>query len=533
MPSDSTTPIIFISYAHKDDPFKPAGGEVDWLEYVLEFLRPGETTGRYTVWVDLTMMGSANWEPEIEQKLRACDIFILLVSRRSMASKYILNKELPIVRERDARGEPIRIYPVLLTPTPMVGLDNVRDKNIRPRDATPLSGFSGHDRDAQMSKIADEIAKLADAIAASGGPPAGGVSSDTPERASPGQLLVDIGHLPETPYKSLIGRDTELARLDAVWVDRNVNILSLVAEGGAGKSALVNEWLTRLRAENYRGADCVLGYSFYSQGLSERATSADEFLNWALAKLGVKLETNSASAKGEAIAEALMTRRARLVLDGVEPLQHGPGPQAGQLKDQGLRALLRRFAAAPHRAGHSLIVLTSRLAVADIQRFKAGAAPVVDVGKLSDEAGAELLRDNGVWGVDRELKAASRDFGGHPLALTLLASYLGETQNGDVRRRDRIRGLLADADNPRHDHARRVMESYEREWLAGQPTSLAILHLVGLFDRPASGDCLSALRAKPAIPGLTDAVVDLSDEQWRRRALARVAVAVARRPIWP
>ena len=210
MPSNSTTPIIFISYAHKDDPFKPAGGEVDWLEYVLEFLRPGETAGRYTVWVDLTMMGSANWEPEIEQKLRACDIFILLVSRRSMASKYILNKELPIVRERDARGEPIRIYPVLLTPTPMVGLDNVRDKNIRPRDATPLSGFSGHDRDAQMSKIADEIAKLADAIAASGGPPAGGVSSDTPERASPGQLLVDIGHLPETPYKSLIGRDTEL-----------------------------------------------------------------------------------------------------------------------------------------------------------------------------------------------------------------------------------------------------------------------------------------------------------------------------------
>ena len=62
-----------------------------------------------------------------------------------------------------------------------------------------------------------------------------------------------------------------------------------------------------------------------------------------------------------------MTRRALLVLDGVELLQHGPGPQAGQFKDQGLRALLRRFAAAPPRTGHSLIVLTSRLAVT--QRF--------------------------------------------------------------------------------------------------------------------------------------------------------------------
>ena len=167
---------------------------------------------------------------------------------------------------------------------------------------------------------------------------------------------------------------------------------------------MVNEWLTRLQADRYRGADCVLGWSFYSQGSKERATAADAFLDWALAKLDVKVESTSASAKGEAIAEALTKRRALLVLDGVEPLQHGPGPQAGQLKDQGLRALLRRFAAAPPKADHSLIVLTSRLAVADIQRFRTSAAPVVDVESLSDEAGAELLRDNDVWGVDRDLK---------------------------------------------------------------------------------------------------------------------------------
>ena len=240
--------------------------------------------------------------------------------------------------------------------------------------------------------------------------------------------------------------------------------------------------------------------------------------------------TTSASTQGEVIAEALMAQRALLLLDGVEPLQHGPGPQAGQLKDQGLRALLRRFAAAPSRAKHSLIVLTSRLTVADTQRFEKDAAPVIDVERLSDEAGAELLRDNDVWGVDRDLKAASHDFGGHPLALTLLASYLKETQNGDVRRRDRIRGLLADADNPRYDQAWRVMESYEKEWLAGQPILLAILRLVGLFDRPASGNCLRALRAKPPIRGLTDAIVDLSDDQWRR-AVARLRGARLLAPV--
>ena len=55
------------------------------------------------------------------------------------------------------------------------------------------------------------------------------------------------------------------------------------------------------------------------------------------------------------------------------------------------------------------------------------------------------------------------------------------------------------------------MESYGKEWLAGRPVVLAIMRMVGLFDRPASGDCLGHLRAKPAIKGLTDAIVKLSE----------------------
>ncbi len=522
----SAKPIIFISYAHADEPEKPRGEEVQWLSFVMKFLRPAVRSGIFEQWVDRQMRGDAVWESEIEEKLRACDIFVLLVSPSSMASTYIIETEIRIARERRAAGDDLHVYPLLLRPTPKAGLDRVHDFNLRPRDGSPFSGYSLHDREQHMSDAADEIAEIAAEIAAR-------KEAAAPRKsAARAPAFVHISGLPETFYERLVGRDGELARLDQAWSDEKTNILSLVAEGGAGKSALVNEWLTRLQAKAYRGAECVLGWSFYSQGSKERATAADEFLNWALDKLGVKLETVSAAAKGEAIAEALMTRRALLLLDGVEPLQHGPGPQAGQLKDQGLRALLRRFAAAPPRADHSLIVLTSRLAVADIQRFKDGAAPVVDIEKLSDEAGAELLRDNDVWGVDRDLKGASHDFGGHPLALTLLASLLKETQNGDVRRRDHIRGLLADPDNPGHDHARRVMESYETEWLADQPILLAILRLIGLFDRPASADCLEALRAKPAIPGLTDAIVDLNEEEWRR-AVARLREARLLAPVDP
>ena len=472
------------------------------------------------------MPGGTKWNPEIERNLRACDIFILLVSANSMGSNYIIDKELEIALERQSAGDGLHIYPLLVEPTPKAGLDRVRRFNLRPRDAKPLQGYPLAERNQHMTDAADEIAVIADEIATQ----KEAAAPSKPKARAPS--FVHITGLPETFYERLVGRDDELKRLDDAWSDEKTNILSLVAEGGAGKSALVNEWLTRLQAGSYRGADCVLGWSFYSQGSKERPTAADEFLNWALDKLGVKLETASASAKGEAIAEALMTRRALLVLDGVEPLQHGPGPQAGQLKDQGLRALLRRFAAAPPRADHSLIVLTSRLAVADIQRFRTSAAAVVDVESLSDEAGAELLRDNDVWGVDRDLKRASDDFGGHPLALTLLASLIKETQNGDVRRRDHIRGFLADADDPRHGQARRVMESYETEWLAGHPVLLAILHCVGLFDRPASSDCLKALRARPAIRGLTDTLVGLSDDQWRR-AIVRLREVRMLAPVDP
>lgn len=322
--------------------------------------------------------------------------------------------------------------------------------------------------------------------------------------------------LPETGYERLVGRDAELERLDKAWLDAKITILSLIAEGGAGKSALVNEWIKRMQAHNYPGAETVLGWSFFSQGTAERATSAEEFLDWAVEKLGLQPTTNSASAKADAIAEAMMRHRVLLLLDGVEPLQHGPGPQLGQLKDLGLRALLRRFAATPPGALHGLIVLTSRLALKDITRWQEGAAPVVYVDRLSDEAGAALLRDNGVLGIDKELKAAAHDFGGHPLALGLLASFLKETQTGDIRRRDHVRAYLADKDNPRHDHAKRVMESYEEEWLAGQPLPLAIMRMVGLFDRPATGDCLNALRAEPAIEGLMDQIIGHDDAEWQR-----------------
>ncbi len=539
----SAKPVIFISFSHLDEPEKPVAGEVAWLTFVQSFLAPVVKAGIFELWTDERLHGGDEIDPAIARKLAECDIFVLLVSRHSLASAYVVDKEITTIKKRQEGGQDVRLFPIVLSPFPKAALGQVEGRLLRPRDGDPLSLMSKDEREVAMAEIADEIAEVAQKAAARKADHAKaerleqvakGAMFDVflPDAKGPTASMVDISHLPETPYERLVGRDAELQRLDQAWVDLNTNIISLIAEGGAGKSALVNEWLNRMRTDRYRGADTVLGWSFYSQGTKERATSADQFLNWAIEKLAIKIETTSATAKGEAIAEEIGKRRILLVLDGCEPLQHGLDRQQGELKDQGLRALLRRLASMPPSDPHGLVVLTSRLAIQDVGRWKASGAPVVDVSALSDEAGAALLRDNGVWGTDKELLRASYDFGGHALALGLLASYLKEKHFGDVRRRDRIRAWLENDDNARHDHARRVMESYESEWLVKKPTEHSIMYLIGLFDRPAAADCLAALRQDPAVEVLARKLSQLDEGSWQV-AIARLREARLLLPINP
>jgi len=166
MPTEPKKPLIVISYAHADEPEHPAEGEVKWLSFVTGYLKPAIKNGAVDLWLDRLMPGGADWEPEIGAKLRACHIFILLVSRHSLSSDYVVDKEIALIRERQARGEAVHFYPLVLTPTPKIALDLVHDKNLRPRDGKPLSDYPLHERYRHMSDAADEIANIATKVAA-------------------------------------------------------------------------------------------------------------------------------------------------------------------------------------------------------------------------------------------------------------------------------------------------------------------------------------------------------------------------------
>src|SRR6478752_117112 len=66
------------------------------------------------------------------------------------------------------------------------------------------------------------------------------------------------------------------------WANRHVNVVTIVAWASAGKTTLINHWLRRLAADNYRSAEFIFGWSFYRQGTSGDASSADEFIDAAL-----------------------------------------------------------------------------------------------------------------------------------------------------------------------------------------------------------------------------------------------------------
>lgn len=522
-------PVIFISYSHKDEPSSPGPNEVRWRSYVHTFLAPAANQGIVHVWSDDAIGGGRKWKAEITKKLDECDLLILLVSVNSLSSK-VVDFEVQSIRRRQKRGDAVHLFPIVLSVFPAESVPWLMELNLRPQGGHPLEQMSFARRKEAMAAISDEVIGIVRKIQRE---KASRARRRRSVRSFPTAIrtrvvkprhlrkIVDIAHLPETAYERLVGRDLPLSALSKAWRGSKTNVLSLVAEGGAGKSALLNEWLSRLQADEYPGADAVLGWSFYSQGSKERATSAEGFLDWALEKLAIKIGTTNVVAKGEAIADEIARRPILLALDGVEPLQHGPGPQLGQLKDMGVRSLLRRLAVLPSPTVRGLIVLTSRLPIQDIARWKSTTAKIINIERLSSQAGVILLRDNGAWGTDREMAAAVREFDGHPLALGLLATLIRETKLGDIRRRDHLAAWVQDEENARHGHAKRVMRSYEKEWLQSQPLLLSLLGVVGLFDHPATSDCLQALRSTPAIEGLTDQLSTV-DSDTLARAVARL-----------
>ena len=181
--------------------------------------------------------------------------------------------------------------------------------------------------------------------------------------------------------------------------------------------------------------------------------------------------------KGRWLAQLVGERRALFILDGLAPLQYAlTSPTAGELKDQGLAALLKGLAT----NSHGLCVVTTRYDVTDLRAFSGKTEREEKLTRLSTEAGVALLQSLDVRGSLRKTIPAEQplwneyeklveDAKGQALTLNLLGSFLRDAHAGDIRRRDLIKLEEADVEE-QGGHVFRVMDAYVQSCESGSKT---------------------------------------------------------------
>ncbi len=277
-----------------------------------------------------------------------------------------------------------------------------------------------------------------------GAPPPGRedrVPLDTPLPTPPQPYIAHPYSLLKTST-GLIGRQQELAQLDA-WAalpasSRSASVLSVVAIGGAGKSALTWHWLQRLAANAAASSfDGFLWWSFY-----ESEASFENFVKTALAYVSGRsrrsLNESPALHCEQQLLEILAQRRFVVVLDGFERiLKAYAGAHPAYVHDedvayaetvraprQAVDERITRFLWKAAAGMNSYLVLSTRLFPAALEGptgLPVHGVHRFDLAGLNDDDALQLWRALGVDGVSERLLPLFRTFQNHPLLIQALA----------------------------------------------------------------------------------------------------------------
>ena len=318
---------------------------------------------------------------------------------------------------------------------------------------------------------------------------------------------ISLSFLPITSSE-VFGREQDISALDKAWRNREVNLIQLTGFGGIGKSTTVAAWLSLLAKERFRGSKRVYAWSFYWQGASsDIKSSGDFFIEHALNWFGDPNPIEGAPwAKAGRLVRLIRASKTLLILDGLEPLQHGPGPKVGQIDNPAVALLVKELAC----ENSGMCVVTSRLPIADLASFDDGRIATHILETLSSDASIELLKSLGVKGSGDDFKKAIKLYSGHALSLSLLAGYLAVVHKGDLSKCSELQSLLDDKIHA--SHARSLMQAY-LNWFS-RSIEEELLFLVGMFGRAVSLSDLHMLCLQNEIEGLTSKLATASQPDW-------------------
>lgn len=140
---------VFISYSHKDE---------QYMEQLRNVLVPLVRTKEITVWADPLIEPGQEWRDEIFDNLDRADIFILLLSQKSVASDFVTENELPrAMAPRD--GRPCEIMGVVVKPC-SAGLNRLKlsDQQVVFYNKKAIS--QTNQRDAAWDHVVKELERV-------------------------------------------------------------------------------------------------------------------------------------------------------------------------------------------------------------------------------------------------------------------------------------------------------------------------------------------------------------------------------------
>src|SRR6266581_4476659 len=260
---------------------------------------------------------------------------------------------------------------------------------------------------APASKQVEEIAVTAHALASlSGGVP-----------------RVDWGDAPDV--SSFYGRAWELDLLSTWVVHERCRVVSVLGQGGIGKSALATQVMHRV-AQDF---EVVIWRSLRDVPSCEALL--DSCLQ-VLAPQALRDASSSLESRQNLLLDCLRSRRVLLVYDNLESfLQEGEESGRMRAEYEGFARVLRRVAETEHQ---SCWLLTSREKPADLVPLEGNRAPVrtLRLARLDTEACHQLLAEKGVAGSTSEQLRLIEVYAGNPLALKIVARTIVELFDGQI-----------------------------------------------------------------------------------------------------
>jgi WD40 repeat protein len=308
---DADSGLVFVSYSHHDR---------EWMRRLLVLLTPLVRNRGLRVWADEYIQVGDVWQRDIAAAVKRSRVALLLVSADFLASPFILEKELPALRQHGVRLAPVLVHDCLWEHEPL--LSEVQWVHDPGRDG-PLgraTDAGGRDR-----KLADLCRRLDAELILPGSaptPPLRAIERIAPvERvavAASKQLLGDLDGVPSLPleYRARAGLDDLIERLlgagsGAIGLTGDARTLGLFGQGGIGKSVLA---IAVARDERVRAA-FPDGVYWVTVGESGDLISAQLDL---LERLGVRDTSLRTSSEGRKLLERVLAeRRVLLVIDDV------------------------------------------------------------------------------------------------------------------------------------------------------------------------------------------------------------------------